>query len=164
MLEGFNRHYTVFRLQSQQARFEFEKGNYRLIRELSSERISFYDKRVKETSSELEKKFGESLRKDSLWAEVKKSYIMLLTDHKQPELAESFFNSITTQLLDRAFFKNEYLFVRPALSTDYLDSQTPSYKVYYPLETGIRTTLLKITSELGFECPWEDIYSDIRHC
>ena len=155
MLDGFNRHYSVFRQQSQQAKSEFEQGKYKVIRELSSERITFYDKRVKETSELLEKKYGTSLRKDSLWPEVKKSFIMLLTDHKQPELAESFFNSITTQLLDRAYFKNEYLFVRPAISTDYLDSQTPSYRVYYPLDNGIRKTLMNITSDLELNCPWE---------
>ncbi len=162
MLEGFNRHYSVFRQQSQQAKTEFEKGNYRLLRKLSSERITFYDTRVKETSSLLETKFGSELRRENLWPEVKKSFIMLLTDHKQPELAESFFNSITTQLLDRAYFKNEYLFVRPAISTDYLDARIPSYKVYYPLEDGIRKTLLKITKDLGFNCPWENVYLDIK--
>ena len=162
MLDGFNRHYSVFREQSQQAKSEFEKGEYKLIRELSSERITFYDKRVKETSELLEKNYGATLRKDSLWPEVKKSFIMLLTDHKQPELAESFFNSITTQLLDRAYFKNEYLFVRPAISTDYLDSHTPSYRVYYPLDKGIRKTLIQITSDLTLNCPWENIYLDIK--
>ena len=162
MLDGFNRHYSVFRQQSQQAKSEFEQGKYKVIRELSSERITFYDKRVKETSELLEKKYGTSLRKDSLWPEVKKSFIMLLTDHKQPELAESFFNSITTQLLDRAYFKNEYLFVRPAISTDYLDSQTPSYRVYYPLDNGIRKTLMNITSDLELNCPWENVYKDIK--
>lgn len=167
MLDGFDRHYSVFRDQSQQAKSEFEKGNYRAIRELSSERITFYDKRIKETSELLEKNYGDSLKKDSLrgyfmWPEVKKSFIMLLTDHKQPELAESFFNSITTQILDRAYFKNEYLFVRPAVSTDYLDSQTPSYRVYYPLDIGVRETLLNITKDLEFKCHWENIYLDIK--
>ncbi|OUT99539.1 MAG: bifunctional isocitrate dehydrogenase kinase/phosphatase [Betaproteobacteria bacterium TMED41] len=162
ILDGFNRHYSVFREQSQEAKFEFEKGNYRGIRALSSERITFYDKRIKETSALLEKSYGESLRKDSLWPEVKKSFIMLLTDHKQPELAESFFNSITTQLLDRAYFKNEYLFVRPAVSTDYLGSQTPSYRVYYPLNIGIKKTLVKITLDFELNCPWENVYLDVR--
>ncbi len=162
MLDGFNRHYSVFREQSQQAKSEFEKGNYRGIRELSSERITFYDKRVKETSELLEKNYGESLRKDALWPAVKRAFIMLLTDHKQPELAESFFNSITTQLLDRAYFKNEYLFVRPAVSTDYLDSYSPSYRVYYPLNSGVRRTLIKITLDLELKCPWENVKLDVK--
>ena len=67
MLDGFNRHYSVFREQSQQAKSEFEKGKYKVIRELSSERITFYDKRVRETSELLEKSYGSTLRKDSLW-------------------------------------------------------------------------------------------------
>ena len=77
-------------------------------------------------------------------------------------LALPFFNSITTQLLDRAYFKNEYLFVRPAVSTDYLGSQTPSYRVYYPLNIGIKKTLVKITLDFELNCPWENVYLDVR--
>ncbi len=162
ILEGFDRHYSVFRVNSQKAKIKFERGDYTAIRELLSERISFYDLRVKETSKLLERKFGNEIKKDIIWPSVKKSFIMLITDHKQPELAESFFNSITTQLLDRAYFQNNYLFVRPAISTDYLDSNTPSYRVYYPLKLGIKNTINKITIDTNLDCEWENVSRDIR--
>ena len=162
ILEGFDRHYSVFRVNSQKAKIKFERGDYTAIRELLSERISFYDLRVKETSKLLERKFGNEIKKDIIWPSVKKSFIMLITDHKQPELAESFFNSITTQLLDRAYFQNNYLFVRPAISTDYLDSNTPSYRVYYPLKLGIKNTIHKITVDINLDCEWENVSRDIK--
>ncbi len=162
ILEGFDRHYSVFRINSQKAKIKFEQGDYSAIRELLSERISFYDLRVKETSKLLEIKFGNEIKRDIIWPSVKKSFIMLITDHKQPELAESFFNSITTQLLDRAYFQNNYLFVRPAISTDYLDSHPPSYRVYYPLKLGIKNTIKKITIDINLNCDWENVSRDIR--
>ena len=163
ILEGFDRHYTAFRGNSQLAKNKFEKGEYRAIRELLSERISFYDHRVKETSSFLEKKYDEKIKQDLFWPEVKKAFIMLLTEHKQPELAESFFNSIATQVLDRNYFQNyKYLFVRPSISTEYLDSVPSSYRVYYPREIGFRSTTKVITKDIDLNCPWEDINRDIR--
>ena len=163
ILEGFDRHYTAFRGNSQLAKNKFEKGEYRAIRELLSERISFYDHRVKETSSLLEKKYDEKIKQDLFWPEVKKAFIMLLTEHKQPELAESFFNSIATQVLDRNYFQNyKYLFVRPSISTEYLDSVPSSYRVYYPREIGFRSTTKVITKDIDVNCPWEDINRDIR--
>ena len=160
ILEGFERHYSVFRANSRKAKEKFENGDYAAIRELLSERISYYDQRVRETSESLEKKFGQKIKKDVIWPDVKKAFIMLLTDHKQPELAESFFNSITTQLLDRIYFKNSYLFVRPAISTEYLDSKSSSYNVYYPLKQGIKNTLGKIILDIGLSSAWEDIKRD----
>jgi isocitrate dehydrogenase kinase/phosphatase len=163
ILEGFDRHYTAFRGNSQLAKNKFERGEYSAIRELLSERISFYDHRVKETSLLLEKKYDEKIKQDLFWPEVKKAFIMLLTEHKQPELAESFFNSIATQVLDRNYFQNyKYLFVRPSISTEYLDSVPSSYRVYYPREIGFRSTTKVITKDIDLNCPWENINRDIR--
>ena len=163
ILEGFDKHYLAFRTNSQLAKSKFENSEYSGIRELLSERISFYDLRVKETSTVLDVKYGNEIKENLFWPEVKKAYIMLLTEHKQPELAESFFNSIATQVLDRIYFQNhDYLFVRPSISTEYLDSKPPSYRVYYPRSLGLRMTLKTITRDVGLKGPWENIGRDIK--
>ena len=51
-----------------------------------------------------------------VWQQVKLHYIGLLTNHHQPELAETFFNSVTTKILHRSYFHNDFIFVRPAVS------------------------------------------------
>ena len=43
ILEGFDKHYLAFRTNSQRAKSKFENSEYSGIRELLSERISFYD-------------------------------------------------------------------------------------------------------------------------
>ena len=65
----------------------------------------------------LELDFGCASIDDSRWAEVKRHYIALLIDHKQPECAETFFNSVSCKILHRTYFHNRCLFVRPAVST-----------------------------------------------
>jgi hypothetical protein len=37
-------------------------------------------------------------------------------DHKQPELAETFFNSVITRVLHRTYALNDFIFVRAAVS------------------------------------------------
>ena len=162
MLEGFDRHYGLFRYNAQQAKNRFESGHYQAIRRLASDRITFYDQRVTEACDRLSTTFGEEMLNEGVWPDVKKAYIMLLTDHRQPELAETFFNSVTTKLLAKEYFRNEYLFVRPAVSTDYLDSDPPSYRIYYPKQRGIRKTLIDMAVDLGMACPWENIDRDLR--
>ncbi|MFZ9244415.1 MAG: bifunctional isocitrate dehydrogenase kinase/phosphatase [Burkholderiaceae bacterium] len=162
MLEGFDRHYGLFRYNAQQAKNRFESGHYQAIRRLASDRITFYDQRVTEACDRLSTTFGAEMLNEGVWPDVKKAYIMLLTDHRQPELAETFFNSVTTRLLAKEYFRNEYLFVRPAVSTDYLDSDPPSYRIYYPKQRGIRRTLIDMAVDLGMACPWENIDRDLR--
>ena len=36
-------------------------------------------------------------------------------DHKQPECAETFFNSVSCKILHRGYFHNRFIFVRPAI-------------------------------------------------
>ncbi|MEY4083411.1 MAG: Isocitrate dehydrogenase kinase/phosphatase [Pseudomonadota bacterium] len=162
MLEGFDRHYGLFRYNAQQAKNRFESGQYQAIRQLARERITFYDRRVHEACERLSTRFGQEMLTEGIWPDVKKAYIMLLTDHRQPELAETFFNSVTTKLLAKEYFRNDYLFVRPAVSTDYLDSDPPSYRIYYPKQRGVRKTLIDVAVDLGMACPWDNIRRDLR--
>jgi isocitrate dehydrogenase kinase/phosphatase len=69
---------------------------------------------------------------DATWQQVKLLYIGLLLNHKQPELAESFFNSVTTKILHRDYFRNDFIFVRPTLSTENIEAEfEPTYRSYY---------------------------------
>ncbi len=57
----------------------------------------------------------------AVWQQVKLHYIGLMVGHLQPELAETFFNSVTTKILHRTHFHNDFIFVRPVVSTEYLE-------------------------------------------
>jgi isocitrate dehydrogenase kinase/phosphatase len=71
-----------------------------------------------------------------VWQQIKLHFIGLLVDHHQPELAETFFNSVTTKILHRSYFQNDFIFVRPAVSTEYIENseseKRPTYRAYYP--------------------------------
>lgn len=163
LLKGFDRHYALFRYNAQQAKHRFEAGDYQGIRHLARERITFYDSRVREAFDQMRTQFSDDIKKaGTFWQDVKRSYTGLIADHRQPELAETFFNSVTTKLLDREYFRNDVLFVRPQISTEYLDSEPPSYRVYYPKRRGLKHTLLEIAVDIGLACPWEDIARDLR--
>ena len=162
ILGGFDRHYALFRYNAQQAKQRFESGDFHGIRRLARERITFYDLRVREAYDRMVGEYGQSGMEAGFWREVKRAYTQLISEHRQPELAETFFNSVTTKLLHREYFRNDNLFVRPQVSTEYLDSDPPSYRVYYPRARGLRRTLLDIAVDVGLACPWDDISRDLR--
>ena len=53
ILDGFDRHYALFRYNAQQAKQRFEFGDYHGIRRLARERITFYDQRVIEAHDQM---------------------------------------------------------------------------------------------------------------
>ena len=67
------------------------------------------------------------------------------------------------KILHRAYFHNRFIFVRPAISTEHIDADPPSYRSYYPLQQGLRHALIDIVLDFGFERRFADFRRDLRH-
>jgi isocitrate dehydrogenase kinase/phosphatase len=164
MMDGFNRHYQLFRSESARAKHRFEVADWHGQQRAQRERIEFYDLRVKECSNRLEREFKAAEAPMDVWQQVKLHYIGLLVDHRQPELAETFFNSVTTKILHRSYFQNDFIFVRPAVSTEYIEGDArPTYRAYYPGGDKLRETLVRIVGDFGLRLPFEDLERDVGH-
>jgi isocitrate dehydrogenase kinase/phosphatase len=160
-LDGFNRHYALFRDCAAAAKGHFEAGNWLAIGHVSRDRIDFYERRVAETVTQLRREFGCVHDDDARWEEVKRHYVALLIDHKQPECAETFFNTVSCKILDRTYFHNRCLFVRPAISTEHIDADPPSYRSYYPRQHGLRHALIDIVLDFRLEPRFADFRADL---
>ena len=165
MLDGFDRHYTLFREASADAKRRFELADWHGQQRAQRERIEFYDLRVDEGAERLQREFQASELPKDVWQQVKLHYIGLLTDHHQPELAETFFNSVTTKILHRSYFHNDFIFVRPAVSTEYIENDEPAslptYRAYYPTKATMRETWLRIVGNFQLQCEFENLDRDI---
>ncbi|WP_459616376.1 bifunctional isocitrate dehydrogenase kinase/phosphatase [Bordetella sp. 2513F-2] len=172
ILAGFERHYALFRYSAQRAKSLFESGDWHGMQRLSRERIEYYDMRVRECASHIEgvmRRGGAAAGAAPLdeaqtvfWQAVRQEYVALLAGHRQPECAETFFNSVSCRVLHRDYFHNDFLFVRPAVATDHLDSRLPAYRAYYPLAEGLRASLARMVADFGLAAPYADLPRDIR--
>jgi len=165
MLDGFNRHYRLFSDTNRAAKQRFEQADWHGQQRAQRERIEFYDTRVDEAVERLQREFDTAVLADDTWQQVKLHYIGLLVDHHQPELAETFFNSVTTKILHHRYFRNDFIFVRPAVSTEYIENDEPAslptYRAYYPTQDGLRDTLLRIVENFQLQRPFQDLGRDI---
>ena len=162
ILEGFNTHYRMFREVSRQAKLHFENGDWQWLQDAVRERIAFYDRHVRRAVERLHSEFGVHQLERTDWQQIKQHYTALLTDHKQPECAETFFNSVCCKILHRAYFRNEYIYVRPGVATDYMDSERPSYRSYYPLQDGLRNCVRRLLLDYELARPFVDLERDVR--
>ncbi len=215
ILAGFNQHYRRFYRESCQAKAQFEQRKWQAQQQVQIARIGFYDERVaicvaqlrarlpemgllidpqspSEKTQERKEHSGQAVLSCSrLWPQVKQHYVSLLMAHAQPELAETFFNSVTCQLLHRQYFHNQFIFVRPAMSTEYVDSpgmanelKELTYRAYYPLASfhrddslsrdaqeatnsietshrGLAAALKEAVLAFGLACPFKNLEGDI---
>jgi isocitrate dehydrogenase kinase/phosphatase len=162
LIDGFDRHYRLFRDCSVAAKARFEAADWLGQQRAVRERIAFYDQRVRETVERLKIEFQADLLDENTWQQAKLLYIGLLTNHRQPELAETFFNSVFCKIMHRTYFHNDFIFFRPAVSTEYLESDPPSYRTYYPLREGWREALTRMIRDFGWRCEFADLDRDVE--
>ena len=161
ILQGFERHYALFRYCAQRAKTLFENGDWHGIQRLNRDRIEYYDTRVRECVGELERHYRASRMSDAFWQAVKQEYLPLLGDHLQPECAETFFNSVSCRILQREYFHNDCIFVRPAVAAEYLDGARPSYRSYYPASAGLRRSITQLLADFGLAAPYANLPRDV---
>jgi len=164
MMDGFNRHYRLFRTESARAKHRFETADWHGQQRAQRDRIEFYDLRVRECFMRLAREFKADEQPMEVWQQVKLHYIGLLVDHHQPELAETFFNSVTTKILHHSYFQNDFIFVRPAVSTEYIENDesetSPTYRSYYPTHDSLAEVLVQMVLDFDLRCPFADLGGD----
>lgn len=165
MREGFDRHYRLFRETSAAAKRRFEQADWHGQQRAQRERIEFYDLRVQEAVDRLRREFKVDELSMDTWQQAKLHYIGLLTNHHQPELAETFFNSVTVKLLHHSYFNNQFVFVRPAVSTEYIENDEPAslptYRAYYPQLENLAETWRRVVDNFQLEREWQDLERDV---
>ncbi|MBK6471678.1 MAG: bifunctional isocitrate dehydrogenase kinase/phosphatase [Betaproteobacteria bacterium] len=167
LVDGFNRHYRLFRETTAQAKQRFERADWAGQQSAQALRIEFYDQRVNEAVDRLRSTYDIDALSMDTWQQAKLHYIGLLTDHHQPELAETFFNSVTAKLLHRSYFRNDFIFVRPAVSTEYIEDDAPgalpTYRAYYPTKDKLHATWRRIVDNFQLARDFEDLDRDVEH-
>ncbi len=163
ILAGFDRHYQLFREAAREAKRHFEAARWDDMQSLSRERIELYDRRVQATVEAVRARFPEAETDEALWPAIKLAYIPLLHEHRQPECAETFYNSVACAVLHRRYYRNEFIFWRPAVATEHLEGEEPAYRSYYPRPgAGLRATFARILGDYGLANPFEDLPRDLK--
>ena len=163
LIEGFDKHYGLFRSTSAGAKEHFEAMDWAQAQHAVQARIRFYDERVRECVARLRSEFDVESFGVGVWQDAKLFYIGLLVDHSQPELAETFFNSVITRILHRTYADNDLIFVRATLSTEYIESDPPIYRSYYPNDASLRECFERIFLDFGWTRPFADLGRDLDH-
>lgn len=163
ILDGYNRHFRLFSEITTGAKQRFEEADWKAERSNARLRVLFYDQRVNEAIETLRAEYCIEPFDDELWHWVKSSYVLMLQDHPQPELAETFYNSLFCRVFPKEYFNNHFIFIRNAVSTRFIKSEAPAYHTYYPAQIGFVASIHKVLTQFDLDLPFEDINRDERY-
>lgn len=163
ILKGFRRHFVLFQQITAQAKKRFAYQDWLGLQQDSSERVLFYDNRVRETITQLQQLLPSSELDEQLWQQVRQQYQHYLMFHPQAELAETFYNSVFCRLYERKYFHNQNIFVESTLNQQQLPAPIASvYESYFPAQYGLKQSIRAIMSSFRLEAPFVNLERDIR--
>ena len=178
ILAGFEGHYENIKSASIEAKRCFEEKEWEKIDRDSKLRLNFYDVRVndfcKKLSQELKQKnlygakaeFNKSQSLDKFnsdfWKSTKSVYTELITSHKQPELAETFYNSVFCRIFSRNFYNNQYIYTKPCVSLNYIDMDEPVIDSYFVENNQLNKILRSVLKSYKFKCKFGNFDQDIE--
>ncbi|MEE4219070.1 MAG: bifunctional isocitrate dehydrogenase kinase/phosphatase [Xanthomonadales bacterium] len=163
ILDGFDRHYARFREYSRAGHLCFERADWQKASDANLERIQGYERYVQETVRSILDSYPEAASDSSSWPRIKIRFIGKLMNHWQAECAETFYNSVACRVLHRDYYNSQYIFWRPAISTEHLEGSRPIYRSFYPESDGLRRSLLEILCSFGLTVPFENLRRDLRY-
>ena len=159
IIDGFNRHFQLFSELTHKAGTWFAAGDWQQLRAAVTKRIGFYDTRVAETIAELKRhRAPESV---DLWRRIKAEYLLLLQQgHLQPELAESFYNTVFCRVFASSYYNNSNIFQLPVLNTDYIIGPEPEFLSFAPPRAGFQRIAQELLQSLPLRLELEDLRRD----
>ncbi len=156
---GFDESYRRFRAIGAAAKTRFEAADWPAVQRAVKERILLEDEQVERTVERVQAELGSRAAEPATWRRARSEYAVLLVGHKQAELAETFFNSVSTRALGRGYARNEFLFATATGTTDDVPSDPPTYRVYRR-RGDLAATFERILSDFDWRRPFADLDRD----
>lgn len=161
ILQGFHCHYDRFQRLTRGARSRFLRRAWDDVIAASAERISYYDRQVKDTSRAIQRAVGDAFD-ENLWLSARQRYQSLLKFHPQAELAETFYNSVFCRAFERRYFNNDFIFVETVLHSHIPISVKSQYRSYFPVKGGLQKVLPQIFLDIGLNGEFEHFENDLE--
>ncbi|MDF2183082.1 bifunctional isocitrate dehydrogenase kinase/phosphatase [Neptuniibacter sp. CAU 1671] len=152
-----------FQEMTEQARVCFESGDWGAIQDLSAQRIDLYEAMVAAAVTEMEHLLGEELYLSRLWNKAKPYYRRLLQQRTDPELAETFYNSVYCRVFRHGQIDDEHMFIFSSWRDRLINTGGGIYQTYPLAEEGGVRVLFRLLQDLPFQAPWESLRRDIRN-
>ena len=159
ILNGFRSYFADYLNSTLSAKARFEKADWHGVQQANVDRLELYKLKVAQTVQYLGMVTNKDLANLELWREAKIAYTQLVFNFPNFEIAETFFNSVFSDLHDHDKIDDDIIYV---LSSQLIEAPAAEYSIFVRYEAeGFRDTFRRILKESEFSLPGEDIDLDL---
>ena len=159
ILNGFRSYFADYLNSTLTAKARYEKADWHGVREANVERLELYKTKVAQTVQYLGVVTNKDIASLTLWQEAKKAYTQLVFNFPNFEIAETFFNSVFSDIHDHDKISDDIIYV---LSSQLIEAPEAEYSVFVRYQgTDFRTAFERILNEAEFSLPMEDLNTDL---
>lgn len=156
---GFLDYLEEFDAITARARTHFENRDWRGHRRDAYARLGLVSDTVWRTMLRLRTQLGHGVHDKALWTTARSQYAELVAAHPAPELAETFFNSVTRRIFTTVGVDPEIEFVSPHAQP--APPKAPIFRTWRR-DRGSEALLREILSDLPFAQRFQDLEADAR--
>ena len=159
ILNGFRSYFADYLNSTLSAKARFEKADWHGVQQANVDRLELYKDKVAQTVQYLEMVTNKDIASLKLWSEAKQAYTQLVFNFPNFEIAETFFNSVFSDIHDHDKISDDIIYV---LSSQLIEAPEAEYSIFVRYEgEGFRDTFRRILKESEFSLPGEDIELDL---
>lgn len=155
IIDGFAAYRHQFINITLGARDRFERGAWQEVQRAAQERIDLYEDAVQAVHRTLSERVGYENLTREIWADTRRDYIALIQERTDPELAETFFNSIYCDIFRHEDITDTYAFVNSWFGDQWVNArgQVEIYMTYrFHESTG--QVVDQLLDDYAFTVPW----------
>ena len=159
ILNGFRSYFADYLNSTLSAKARYEKADWHGVRQANVERLELYKDKIKQTVQYLEMVTNQDIADLILWSEAKIAYTQLVFNFPNFEIAETFFNSVFSDIHDHDKISDNIIYV---LSSQLIEAPEAEYSIFVRYKgEGFRETFQRIIEESEFSLPKEDLTLDL---
>jgi isocitrate dehydrogenase kinase/phosphatase len=159
ILNGFRSYFADYLNSTLSAKARYEKADWHGVRQANVERLELYKDKIKQTVQYLEMVTNQDIADLSLWSEAKVAYTQLIFNFPNFEIAETFFNSVFSDIHDHDKISDDIIYV---LSSQLIEAPEAEYSIFVRYKgEGFRETFQRIIEESEFSLPKENLTLDL---
>jgi isocitrate dehydrogenase kinase/phosphatase len=159
ILNGFRSYFADYLNSTLSAKARYEKADWHGVRQANVERLELYKDKITQTVQYLEMVTNQDIADLSLWSEAKIAYTQLVFNFPNFEIAETFFNSVFSDVHNHDKISDEIIYV---LSSQLIEAPEAEYSIFVRYKgEGFRETFQRIIEESEFSLPKEDLTLDL---
>lgn len=158
--ESFWAYQQEFKAITQRARSRFESRDWHGMQRDAVERLQVRERIIRKLVAETRETLGDRVKDRVLWSQMKTAYLDVVNCHPNPQLAETFFSSVTRRVFATDGVDPNIEFVDSEFDCEGPSTEEP-YRTWY--ENGNLPELVRaVLSDHAFQVPYQEAELDAR--